>query len=172
MSLNLSIISVALCTLAGVCLDLLLGEAKRWHPLMGFGTMAIWIEKKLNGGRFALRFVVFAWMLAILPAVLLAYALLGNTLQALNCWRTQTSLWPSPNAVPVMVAGVGTLNLAPGKAATCEGEVENRPALEKGRPAAARDIGHAWPLILHSTKLWLTVLVTTAVIFQLRMFYA
>lgn len=316
---NLSIISAVLFTLAGVCLDLRLGEARRWHPLVGFGAMAIWIEKKLNGGRFPLLSGAVAWMLAVLPAVLLtyaglkwsvehsvwlnaglhvsllyfalglrslrdhvlpiqqalqdnnlsrartltgrivsrdtsaadnaelakagvesllengndavfgtifwfvvaggsgallfrlantldamwgykttrylrfgkvaahvddvmnwiparltalSYALLGNTLQTLNCWRTQAPLWPSPNAGPVIAAGAGALNLALGKAATYEGEAENRPALGMGQQATAQDIGRAWQLILHSAILWLTVLIATAVIFQLRMWNA
>ena len=31
-------------------LDLLLGEARRWHPLVGFGKLAQWLERRLNGG--------------------------------------------------------------------------------------------------------------------------
>ncbi|GBG13830.1 adenosylcobinamide-phosphate synthase [Novimethylophilus kurashikiensis] len=33
---------------AAVALDGLLGEPRRWHPLVGFGRMASWIEARLN----------------------------------------------------------------------------------------------------------------------------
>lgn len=69
--------SVAIFTLAGVCLDLLIGEFKRWHPLVGFGHMAMWLENKLNHGRFSLLSGLTAWMLAVLPVVYLFYALLN-----------------------------------------------------------------------------------------------
>jgi adenosylcobinamide-phosphate synthase len=64
---GLSLAQVALLLAGGVLLDLLLGEARRWHPLVGFGTLAQRIERALNRGQG--RFVrgVLAWMLAVLP---------------------------------------------------------------------------------------------------------
>jgi adenosylcobinamide-phosphate synthase len=58
---------------AGIGLGLLLGEARRWHPLSGFGAVASAIEGLLNRGR--LRFLrgTLAWALAVLP--LSAFAL-------------------------------------------------------------------------------------------------
>lgn len=57
---------------AGVALDLLLGEPRRWHPLVGFGRLAQAIEHRLNRG--ALRFPrgLLAWILAVLPLTALA----------------------------------------------------------------------------------------------------
>jgi adenosylcobinamide-phosphate synthase len=57
----------------GVALDYLLGEARRWHPLVGFGNLAMLIERTLNKG--ALRFLrgMSAWMLAVLPLSALAF---------------------------------------------------------------------------------------------------
>lgn len=56
----------------GIVLDLLLGEARRWHPLVGFGHLAQRLEGRLNGAPgLRLRGMV-AWMLAVLPPVLLA----------------------------------------------------------------------------------------------------
>ena len=42
--------SVALLSVAAVALDALLGEPKRWHPLVAFGRFADRIEKRFNGG--------------------------------------------------------------------------------------------------------------------------
>jgi adenosylcobinamide-phosphate synthase len=63
---------LGLALLAGVTLDLLLGEARRWHPLVGFGRLAAALERRLNTGRLHIGRGAFAWMLAVLPPVLLA----------------------------------------------------------------------------------------------------
>ncbi|MBB3213167.1 adenosylcobinamide-phosphate synthase [Herbaspirillum sp. Sphag1AN] len=62
---------VAALSAAGVILDRLLGELRRWHPLVGFGRLANAIEQRLNrpAGR---RWVgLCAWALAVLPPVAL-----------------------------------------------------------------------------------------------------
>jgi adenosylcobinamide-phosphate synthase len=58
---------------AGVLLDLLLGEARRWHPLVGFGNLAYAIERRLNRGGLRFWSGVLAWALAVLPLVLLSW---------------------------------------------------------------------------------------------------
>ncbi len=61
-----------LFAMAGATLDRLLGEPKRWHPLVGFGRVAGALEKRLNrngGSRLA---GLAAWSLVVLPPVLLA----------------------------------------------------------------------------------------------------
>jgi len=45
--LNVFILSVFIC-LAAVLLDRWLGEPRRWHPLVGFGHLVTWVEKRLN----------------------------------------------------------------------------------------------------------------------------
>lgn len=69
---GLSLTQVALLLASGVLLDLLLGEARRLHPLVGFGNLATRIEKTMNRG--AARFArgTAAWMLAVLPLSVLA----------------------------------------------------------------------------------------------------
>jgi adenosylcobinamide-phosphate synthase len=67
---------LALLLAAGVALDLLLGEARRWHPLVGFGNLAIGIERRLNRGSDSLGRLArgaLAWCLAVLPISALAW---------------------------------------------------------------------------------------------------
>ncbi len=78
--------STALICLLAVGLDAWLGEPKRYHPLVGFGNWADWIEQRLN-----LRLInpanqwrgVVALMLALLPFV------------AIGAWLAsfETTLW-------------------------------------------------------------------------------
>lgn len=56
-----------LAMLAGVGLDTLLGEPRRWHPLVGFGRWADWLEHRLH--RDARGAGVLAWSVAVLPPV-------------------------------------------------------------------------------------------------------
>src|SRR5690606_34603414 len=61
---------------AGIALDRLLGEPRRWHPLVGFGRWAQRVERvvrsRLGEGRMA---GVLAWVLAVLPWCSLAVVL-------------------------------------------------------------------------------------------------
>ena len=68
--------SVALLCVAGVALDALLGEPKRWHPLVAFGRMADRIERRFNsGGRGWRSHGVTAWVMAVIPLTILGTAL-------------------------------------------------------------------------------------------------
>jgi len=58
-------VSTALAMLAAVLLDALLGEPRRAHPLVAFGRLAVWIEKRLHDDRRLAG--VLAWTLAVLP---------------------------------------------------------------------------------------------------------
>jgi len=74
---GLSWSAVALLLGAGVLLDLLLGEARRYHPLVGFGNLAGAIERRLNRGGTRVLRGAFAWALAVLPLTVLAIWLCG-----------------------------------------------------------------------------------------------
>lgn len=80
MLIGLSMVEAALLLAAGVVLDLLLGEARRWHPLVGFGNLAQRLERRLNRGGVRLGRGALAWMLAVLPLTLIgaAAAILGG----------------------------------------------------------------------------------------------
>ena len=59
-------------------LDLLIGEPRRWHPLVGFGNVANWLENKLNRVPNMSSFLsrlwgLIAWALLILPIVVLLF---------------------------------------------------------------------------------------------------
>lgn len=62
-----------LAAVAGVVLDRLLGEAKRFHPLVGFGALADTIERLLNRGTRRRASGVLAWVLTVLPWAALAF---------------------------------------------------------------------------------------------------
>ena len=51
--------------LTAVLLDRLLGEPRRFHPLIGFGNLAAVLERKLNNRRIASG--LLAWLLAVGP---------------------------------------------------------------------------------------------------------
>jgi len=66
-------LTLALLMAAGVALDLLLGEARRWHPLVGFGNLASWLERRLNRGGMRIGRGLLAWLLAVGPLSVLAW---------------------------------------------------------------------------------------------------
>lgn len=70
LGLNLSTLVVLL--IGGIILDAMLGEVRRWHPLVGFGRIAGWLEKRLNVGQWRFARGLLAWILAVLPPVALA----------------------------------------------------------------------------------------------------
>jgi adenosylcobinamide-phosphate synthase len=106
-----------------------------------FGRLAARIDDGLN------------WLPARLTA--LSYAAVGDTRNAVRCWRVQARFWSSPNAGPVMASGAGALGLALGGAARYDGVIETRPMLGGGEPAQAGDIARAWHLVFASCAVWL-----------------
>ena len=113
------------------------------------------------------RYNYFGWAAAKLddalnfvPARLtaLSYAGLGKTRSALHCWRTQASLWDSPNAGPVMAAGAGALQVKLGGAASYHGVNEARPLLGCGADVASGDIPRAVALVQGVLWVWLALI--------------
>jgi adenosylcobinamide-phosphate synthase len=94
---------------AGVLLDLLLGEPRRWHPLVGFGRLAAAIERRLNrsgGATGAGRVLgVLAWALAVVPLVAvpcLAVAWLQRDLPLADAGGVPALLAQRDTAVPLI----------------------------------------------------------------------
>lgn len=73
-----SLLPLVAAALAGAFLDRLLGEARRWHPLVGFGYCADRVESALRSGApghpwFNRLRGLAGWLVLVLPAVLLAF---------------------------------------------------------------------------------------------------
>ena len=95
--LNSPLLMSALILFASLCLDKLLGEPRRFHPLIGFGNWANLIEKNCR----KLPIInqkqqgFLAWIIAVLPIVFGSYFLLNSVL-SYSYW-----LWIAINIVIV-----------------------------------------------------------------------
>jgi len=70
--------SAPLILLAAILLDSLFGEVRHWHPLVGFGNLADWLEPRLNRAQsptLARVLGLCAWLILLLPFVTLSYFL-------------------------------------------------------------------------------------------------
>lgn len=69
---------LSLSVFTALMIDLIVGEPRRWHPLVGFGNAANWLESKLNKANnkspFLSRLIgLIAWSLLVLPVVILLF---------------------------------------------------------------------------------------------------
>lgn len=78
---------IAVLMLAGVVLDMLFGEVPRWHPLIGFGRYASFLERHLNTRPNNIDSGAFAWCCAVLPfvAIVALAASMAASLPMLVC---------------------------------------------------------------------------------------
>ena len=140
-----------------------------WFALLGApGVMLYRLANTLDAmwGYRNARYERFGWaaarlddLLNFIPARLtaLSYALFGNFISALRCWRSQARAWESPNAGPVMAAGAGALQIELGGSAVYGGVIHDRPLLGAGRRASSGDILRAIGLVEQTLLLWLAV---------------
>ena len=99
--------TVVLVVFAALALDAWLGEPRRWHPLVGFGRLAQWLEQRFHAdsvmrgaavsGLLLLPFVLPASLIAALPLagvleLLLLYLALGADSLALHAGRVRDAL--------------------------------------------------------------------------------
>ncbi|OAH97967.1 hypothetical protein A1353_22300 [Methylomonas methanica] len=141
-----------------------------WFVLLGpFGALLYRFSNTLDAmwGYKNQRYVNFGWaaarfddLLNWLPARLtaLSYALIGNTAQAINAWRTQARLLDSPNAGPVMTAGGGALMLQLGGPACYHGQIKQKPWFGGSQAPENYDIKRACKLMYRTLLLWLIVI--------------
>jgi len=141
-----------------------------WYVIAGMpGVVAYRLINTLDAmwGYRNESFLHFGWSAAKLddlinyiPARLtaLSYALTGNFSTAIQCWKTQGSVWKSTNAGSVMAAGAGSLKIVLGGNEIYHGEMENRPTLGVGNKPSLTDIDQSLRLITRSIFIWLVVI--------------
>lgn len=71
---------ISLSIIAALFIDFVIGEPKHWHPLVGFGNVAFWLENKFNifdrgHKRLAYFMGLVAWGLMVIPFVVLVWLL-------------------------------------------------------------------------------------------------
>lgn len=76
---GLSLFSLTILLAMGLLLDMLLGEVKRWHPLVGFGKLATCLENWFNRGRFKRVSGMCAWIIPIIPIVIISQTLISHS---------------------------------------------------------------------------------------------
>lgn len=111
--------------LAAVLLDQMLGEPRSFHPLVGFGRLANWLEAALNhaGGDGGSRMNgILAWCFAVLPLVALAF------------WWRQEPGWAWYVDVLLGYFALGASSLIQ------HGEAVRRPLAAKNLPEARRRV--------------------------------
>jgi len=71
---------ISMTIIAALLIDYVFGEPKRWHPLVGFGNIANWLENKLNKCDNNHPFLSYllgflAWGIMVIPLVALVWLL-------------------------------------------------------------------------------------------------
>ncbi len=71
---------ISMTIIAALLIDYVFGEPKRWHPLVGFGNTANWLENKLNKYDSSHPFLSYltgllAWGIMVIPVVALIWLL-------------------------------------------------------------------------------------------------
>ena len=125
--------------LLGVLLDQLLGEPRRWHPLVGFGRLARAVEQRLYGdgharGIAALLLVVVPWVL--LAAVLARLSLFGPVFSVLALYSALGLRSLREHALPVAEA-LEHADLVAARAAVGRMVSRDTAALNENQVAAA-----------------------------------
>jgi adenosylcobinamide-phosphate synthase len=120
-------------------------------------------QRYIHFGWAAARFDdILNWIPARLTA--LSYALIGQTILAINCWKSQAHLLDSPNAGPVMTSGAGALNIQLGGPAWYHGKLKNKVFFGSKNSPVNNDITRAITLISYSLYLWIFILIIWALL--------
>ena len=124
--LMLSGLTLALCLVLGVMLDMALGEPQRWHPLVGFGRFASLIERITHHSAITRWEGAAAWILAVIPIVIL--------IQTMLLLAAHQSTWLAP------VLHGGLLYLCLGLRSLRDHNLPIQQALDAGDLSAARQL--------------------------------
>lgn len=76
---------LTLSVFSALIIDFIVGEPRRWHPLVGFGNVANWLESKLNKAANKSPFLsrlagLIGWALLVLPLVILLFCVMQEGL--------------------------------------------------------------------------------------------
>lgn len=76
---------LTLSVFSALMIDFIIGEPRRWHPLVGFGNVANWLESRLNKesnkSSFLSRLIgLISWVLLVLPLVILLFCVMRESL--------------------------------------------------------------------------------------------
>ncbi len=91
--LLLSFYATAMLTIAGIAADRIFGEPENRHPLVAFGRLATRIEAKMNTGFRARPAGILAWLLAVVPPVVVSWLLVRVLPFSLACAVHVALLW-------------------------------------------------------------------------------
>lgn len=91
--LLLSFYVTAMLAIAGVVIDRIFGEPATRHPLVAFGRLATRIEVKMNTGFRARPAGILAWLLAVVPPVVVSALLVRVLPFTLACAVHVALLW-------------------------------------------------------------------------------
>ena len=105
-------------------------------------------------GEFARKaFSALGWLPARATAV--AFALVGDFADALDCWRTQAAAYPDPELGVVLASGAGAMRVRIGGAYPSGERVQERPELGTGEPAEPVHLDATIGLIWRALVVWL-----------------
>jgi len=105
-------------------------------------------------GRFAARaFHWLDWVPVRLTA--LSFAVAGDFMDAIYCWRTQAAAWAVPSHGILLAAGGGALGVRLGDTLHQPGGLQYRPELGLGDEADPDTMRHAVGLIWRALVLWM-----------------
>ncbi len=105
-------------------------------------------------GRFAARaFHWLDWVPVRLTA--LSFAVAGDFMDAIYCWRTQAAAWTVPSHGILLAAGGGALGVRLGDTLHQHGTLHYRPELGLGDEADPDTMRHAVGLIWRALVLWM-----------------
>jgi len=121
---------------------------RRWRGLGEFGAFA---------GRAAR---LLEWPAVRLTAV--SFAVVGDFEDSIYCWRTQSHLWPDPEAGVVLAAGAGALGVRLGMPVTGVDGMEERVEVGIGETAEAPFLDGVVGLVWRAVVLWVFLLLLLA----------
>ncbi len=119
-------------------------------------------EKQGSFGQFAVRaFAIMDWVPVRLTA--LAFAVAGDFMGAVECWREQAQRWRPPSHGLVLAAAAGALGVRLGGELHEYGTLEYRPELGTGDEADTDYMQAAIGLMWRALVLWLFLIALTTI---------